>query len=98
MSISFLKNIVFFVIGALFFVGNNCFAWIGYENESDAKIEIENGSLLREGEIIRFYDWQLEEDRSAEVISVEYMLDTIRLELYDNVDDKIRIFDVENHH
>jgi len=96
MSIDFLKNIIF-VIVVMFFIGiNNCFAWVGYDQNSNEKMEIGSGNLVREGETIKFYDWKNEEDRSGEVRVIEYLFNSTKLEIYDLIDNEIRIFDMEN--
>ena len=96
MSIDFLKNIVF-VSTIVFFIGvSRCFAWVGYDQNSGDKIEIGSGNLVREGETIEFYDWKNEEDRISEVRDIEYLFNGARLEVYDLVDDEVRIFDMED--
>jgi hypothetical protein len=95
MSTNFLKNILL-LFCCFFLKTNSCFAWNGYENYSGEQIEIGSGNLVREGEVIKFYDWGSQEDRNAEVRSVDYLFNTTRLEIYDFVDEKIRVFDMDN--
>ena len=96
MSINFPKNIIFLVFTVfLFFAGNCCFAWNGFEH-SGSQIEIGSGNLVREGETIKFYDWDKEEERKAEVRSIDYFFNTTRLEVYDFIEQKVRIFEMEN--
>jgi len=96
MSINFLKNII--AVLALYSVLNisDCFAWTGYDNFDGSEIEISSGNLVREGEAIKFYDWNSEEDRNAEVMSVDYLFGITRVEIYDFVAQKVRIFDMDN--
>ena len=96
MSINFLKNIVtILVITFYILLSDNCFAWLGYDRLNGSEIEIGSGNLVREGEIIKFYDWDKEEDRKAEVMSLENLFSGSRLEIYDYVESKIRVFDME---
>ena len=95
MSINFPKNITFLTITVFLLNASNCFAWSGFEH-SGSQIEIGTGNLVREGETIKFYDWDKEEDRKAEVRSIEYFFNTTRLEIYDFVERKIRIFEMDN--
>lgn len=79
----------------LIFYSSNVHAWTGYDNHDGSEIEIFSGNLVREGEEIKFYDWNSEEDRIAEVTSIEYLLDRTRLEIFDFIAKKNRIFDME---
>ncbi|MCE3255009.1 MAG: hypothetical protein K0R25_503 [Rickettsiaceae bacterium] len=84
------------LLAAVFFLNiSNCLAWNGYERGGGSEIEISKGTLVREGEDIRFYDWDKAEDRKAEVRAVEYLFNGVRLEVYDFVEKKIRIFEME---
>ncbi len=76
--------------------GPAAFAWTGYDVVDNSEIEIGSGNLVREGEEIRFYDWQNQEDRRAQVRAVDYLFNTTRLEVYDYIDQKTRIFDMNN--
>ena len=81
----------------MFFIGvNNCSAWVGYDHNNNSRIEIGVGNLVREGETIKFYDWKNEEDRSGEVRAIEDLFNSTKLEIYDLVDNEIRVFDMEN--
>jgi hypothetical protein len=94
MSINFLKNII---VAFCFFLNiGNSFAWTGYDYFNGSEIEINSGNLVREGETIKFYDWDSEEDRNAEVRSVDYLFNSTRLEIYDYIEQKVRIFDMDN--
>lgn len=86
------KIISFFVI---LFNSQTSFAWTGYDHADGSEIEISSGNLVREGEEIRFYDWKSEEDRLAQVRTVDGLLSGVRLEIYDYSAKEIRIFDME---
>lgn len=48
---------LFFVASyTLLFVSNSCLAWDGIDPKKNSIIQIESGNLVREGEIIDFYD------------------------------------------
>ncbi len=85
---------IFFLVSI--FTSTDSFAWTGYDNSDGSEIEIGGGNLVREGEEIKFYDWKSEEDRRAEVKSVEYLSNRVRLEIYDYFELKIRVFDMDN--
>ncbi|MES2677559.1 MAG: DUF5334 family protein [Pseudomonadota bacterium] len=95
MSTHFPKNIIlitaFFLINAA-----DCFAWTGYDHSGGSEIEISSGNLVREGETIKFYDWNNDEDRNAEVREVDYLFSSTRLEIYDYIEQKVRVFDMDN--
>ena len=95
MSIDFLTKF-FFIVMAMLYIGiNNCFAWTGYDQDSDKRIEIGSGNFIREGEVIEFYDWENQEERSGEVMALEYLFNSTRLEIYDIVDSKAYVFDMD---
>ncbi len=73
----------------------DCFAWNGFERSTGAEIEIGSGNLVKEGEVIKFYDWESEEEKRAEVVSIEYSLASTRLEIYELMTRKNRVFDME---
>jgi hypothetical protein len=91
MSIHFTKNIFILMIFLCLF-GQQSFAWSGYEVGNDNEIEIGKGNLVRDGEIIKFYDWEAGEDRRAEVRDVDDNSGGTDLELYDLKEEKVRFF------
>ena len=100
MSTNFPKKIILILACLISFTVlfgiENCFAWTGYDRSGGSKIEISSGNLVREGETIKFYDWDKEEDRSAEVRVVDYLFSNTRLEIYDYLEQKVRVFDMDN--
>jgi hypothetical protein len=74
---------------------NNCFSWTGYDQNSNKIIEISSGNLVKEGEMIEFYDWKNKENRSGEVREIEYLFNSTRLGIYDVVDSEIYFFDMD---
>jgi hypothetical protein len=100
MSINFPKKIILISASVfllcILFDARNCFAWTGYDLSGGSEIEIRSGNLVREGETIKFYDWDKDEDRNAEVRSVDYLFDSVRLEIYDYLEQKVRVFDMDN--
>jgi len=69
---------------------------MGYDYVNGSEIEIGAGNLVREGEVIKFYDWNKEEDHNAEVRLVEYFFGNTKIEVYDYVEQKVKVFDMEN--
>ena len=70
-------------------------SWSGYDYEFNSEIEIGSGNLVRDGEVITFYDWEAQENRKAEVIEIEYSRNSTRLEIFDLTEQKSRIFEME---
>jgi hypothetical protein len=91
-----LKRIIMIICMIISFEVRESLAWTGYDSVDGSEIEIGSGNLVREGQQIRFYDWENEEDRRAEVIDVEYLFNRTRLEIYDYVDQKNRIFQMNS--
>lgn len=91
------KFILTFVIMifVVFFAVKNSFAWDGYDYENNAAVEIGTGNLVREGEVITFFDWETEEEHRAEVKSVESAFNGTRLEVYDLNEEKDRVLNMQ---
>ena len=87
---------IFVVLFLLLLFGHNAFAWDGYDRQNDAAIEIGRGNLVREGNIIKIYDWKEDEYHDVEVRQMEDSFKSVRLEVYDLDSQQERIFDMEN--
>jgi hypothetical protein len=74
---------------------NHSFAWDGYDRATSGEIEIGSGNLVREGETIRFYDWEKEENHRGEINSVEYKFHGVTIEIYDLDEKKDRTFEMQ---
>ncbi len=96
MSTNFPIKISLIMFLSFILLTNECIAWTGYDLADGSEIEISSGNLVREGEEIKFYDWSGEEDRKAEVRSVDYLFSNTRLEVYDYVEQKQRVFNMDN--
>lgn len=72
------------------------FAWDGTDQESGADIEIDAGNLVREGEVIDYYDYGSGDYHSGNVESVESNGDgTVDVEVYDETSGEYRTFEME---
>jgi hypothetical protein len=83
-------------LSILLFVTNPCLAWDGYDYQNDGAIEIGSGNLIREGEIINFYDAKKDQMHSAEVTLVQNGFTGSRVEVYDINDKKKRTFEMQD--
>lgn len=74
---------------------NKAFAWMGYDYENDAQIEIGEGNLVRTGSLIKIYDWS--DSQYYWVTVKEFNSNSVRIELIveDEETKKTRTFDME---
>jgi hypothetical protein len=66
---------------------NSAFAWSGYDFENRTAIEIDSGNLVREGQVIQFYDLNADDFYSAQVIMMESAPGGVRITV-DDLDNK----------
>ena len=71
-----------------------CFAWNGYDYQNNAAIEIESGNLVREGSIIKIYDWKKDEYHNVEIKMIDGNFSGTKMEVYDFDDKKIRFLEM----
>ena len=80
----------------ILFFNNPVFAWDGYDYENDTAIEIGKGNLVREGNIIKIYDWKADQYHEVQVKLMEDSFNSVRLEVYDLDTKQNRVFEMEN--
>jgi len=85
-----------FAFVMLFFVISNANAWDGFDYEKGAYVEIEKGSLVREGETIEIYDYNDGEYKDVDVESIENYGSIVEVEVYDSETGETRIFEMED--
>ncbi len=75
-------SVIFF---AAFFFAKNCFAevWSGYDFDDKTAVQIEEGNLVREGLIIQFYDFNLDEYHAAKILFIDSVIDGTRIQIKD---------------
>ena len=93
MSTYFLKPLNIIII--LLLLTSNSLAWDGYDPESNTKVEIGSGNLVREGNIITIYDWDLNKDIDVEVKSMNESFNGTRLEVQELESKKIRTLEMD---
>jgi hypothetical protein len=88
-----LFNLILFVV-----ISNNCWAWDGYDIESNSSIEITDGNLVREGQIIKIFDWQDNANHFITILSMDSDFNGLKIKAQDDVTKEVRIFRMENKH
>lgn len=83
---------IFFIILIFVNISSNSWAWDGYDYDNDTAIEIGPGNLVREGLIFEYFDENLNEYRSAQVIELNNMGNGTELVVQDLEDEKQRTF------
>jgi len=71
-----------------------CLAWDGYDYQNNTAIEIGSGNLVREGSIIKIYDWKKDEYHNVEIKMMDGNFSGTKMEVYDFDDKKIRFFEM----
>jgi len=79
----------------LLMVSTTSFAWDGYDWDSGSFVDIEKGSLVREGEEIEIYDWGAGEYRDVEVQSIDSYGSSVEVEVYDPDTGEYRTLDMD---
>lgn len=79
------------IFAAIFFITPS-FAWTGYDYDEKTTIAIEEGNLVREGLVIQFYDYQLDQYHAGKILFIESVADGTRIQLKDLDSKKNRIF------
>lgn len=69
-------------------------AWSGYDRGNKTDVEIGPGTLVREGEIIEFYDWEQDSYHKAEIKSIDALFHGTKLHIYDLDDRKNRTLEM----
>jgi len=60
-----------------------CFSWEGQNITTGSQVEIESGNLIRDGEEIEVYDYDLGEYRTVEVNDISRFGSTVEVEVTD---------------
>ncbi len=71
-------------------------AWDGYDYEKGSSVEIEKGSLVREGEDIEYFDYDEGEYRAGEVQSVDRFGSSVEIEVQDDESGETRTLDMDD--
>ncbi len=93
-----MKNITFFKIISLFYFlyPFSVLAWEGYDYQNKTSIDIPTGNLVREGNIIQFYETKSDNFRSAKIIFMQSVAMGTEIELVDLENNKTRFFIMNN--
>ena len=86
--------LLFFLLTNLSLINKACFAWDGYDYQNNAAIEIGSGNLVREGSIIKIYDWKKDEYHNVEIKMIDSSFSGIKIEVYDFDDKKTRFLEM----
>lgn len=90
------ENIIFFIVLLLVFIHSSiALAWNGYDYEKNVGIEINSGNLVRDGELIKFYDWGTGDYHNAEIKSVDDDFNSVKVEILDLDTKETRTFQME---
>lgn len=83
------------LIAAALFTAN-AYAWTGYDSDAGADIEIDAGTLVRQGETIDFYDHNSGDYKTGDVESINQAYGSgVEVEVYDHDSGEYRTFEME---
>ncbi len=85
-----LYTTIFFAI--LLLTSKFAAAWTGYDYDSKSTIEISEGNLVREGSVIQFYDYKIDNARTAKILFIDETAGGMRIQLQDLDAKKERTF------
>ena len=92
------KNLILIIKIFLIFFLNQSFliAWDGYDFDNKTSIEIAPGNLVREGNIIQFYETKSDNFRTGKILFMQSVALGTEIELIDLVSKKNRVFIMNN--
>ena len=95
--LTFLSPLIIFTIFIIFYLlSNSAFAWSGFDYENQTSIDIGSGNLVREGNIIDFYQQKTNELLSAKVLNISYFGNSTELTLQDINTNQKRVVMMQN--
>jgi len=71
-------------------------AWDGYDYANGTYVEIDKGNLVREGEDIEIYDYNVGEYRNVEVQDIDRYGGSTEVEVYDYETGEYRTLEMDN--
>ncbi len=89
------KKIFLFIIFSIFILflnSSKSIAWTGYDYFSKTEIDIGVGNLVREGNLIQFYDSKDDNFRTAKVVSIQSVAGGTEVIIFDLDSKKERQF------
>ncbi len=93
----FLSPLKIFTIIVIFYLSNKpAFSWSGFDYDNQTSIEISSGNLVREGNIIDFYQQKTNELLSAKVLNIGYFGNATELTLQDLHTNQKRVVMMQN--
>jgi len=75
---------------ALLLASGPASAWEGRDLDSDAKVDIERGVLVKNGETIRFYDHGAAEYRTGRITAIAFRQGVMDVEVHDEQSGRAR--------
>ena len=91
-----MKSIKLLLILILLCEYSSVFAWDGYDYDNKTSINIAEGNLVREGNVIQFYDSVSDNFHMAKIVFIQSVAIGTEIELYDLDDKKTRFFIMKN--
>jgi hypothetical protein len=91
-----LKILVNFVSFAI--ISGDVYGWDGYDIDSNSSIEITDNNLVREGQVIKIFDWKDNTNHLVNILSMDSDFNNVVIKVEDNETKEIRTFRMDNKH
>lgn len=87
----FFTLVVMGIMGA----SGGAYAWSGYDYQSNTNVEIEPGTLVREGQTIDVFDHSSGEYKMMDVMNMQKIGQSVEIEAYDYNSGEIKTFEMD---
>ncbi len=77
---------------------NNAYGWDGYDIDSNSSIEITDSNLVREGQVIKIFDWKDNINHFVTILSMDSDFNGVAIKVQDDETKEIRTFRMDNKH
>ena len=89
-----LKILVNFMSFAI--ISGNAYGWDGYDIGSNSSIEITDNNLVREGQVIKIFDWKDNSNHLVNILSMDSDFNSVVIKVEDKETKEIRTFRMDN--
>ncbi len=88
--------IVFLALWAALSPAGLVLAWNGHDQQTKTPVDVDRGALVKNGETLRFYDYDMGEYRTGIITAISFHKSVIDVEIRDEVTGELRFLTLEN--
>jgi hypothetical protein len=89
-----LKILFNFILFAV--ISNEAYGWDGYDIDSNSSIEITDDNLVREGQVIKIFDWKDNANHFVTILSMDSDFNNVVIKVQDDETKEDRTFRMDN--